>query len=63
MIWTKIDASPEIVAIGDNPIRKEAEKLAALAAVYELHGRGMVCGLCFQTLDIIHFPWIAWEYQ
>lgn len=56
MIWTKIDASPEIVAIGDNPIRKEAEKLAALAAVYELHGRGMVCGLCFQTLDIIHFP-------
>ena len=56
MISTKIDTPPEVVAIGHNPVRKEAEKLAALAAVYELHGRGMVCGLCFQTLDIIHFP-------
>lgn len=47
MISTKIDTAPEIVAIGDSPVRKEAEKLAALAAVYELHGRGMVCGFCF----------------
>lgn len=45
MVLTQVDAAPEVVAIGDKSVRKEAEKLAALAAIYELHGRGMVCGL------------------
>lgn len=37
-----VPTTPEIVAIGDHSIRKESEKAAALAAVFELQGRGLV---------------------
>lgn len=44
-----IPTTPEIVATGDHSIRKESEKLAALAAVYQLHGLDLVR---FEALDI-----------
>jgi hypothetical protein len=37
-----IDIEPCIIGVGDSPEKKQAEKLAALSAVYQLHGRGLV---------------------
>jgi hypothetical protein len=37
-----LPVTPEIKAVGDHVSKKEAEKLAALAAVLELHGQGLV---------------------
>lgn len=31
-----------VIGVGDDPSKKQAEKLAALSAVYQLHGLGLV---------------------
>lgn len=37
-----IDLEVPIIGIGDHAEKKQAEKLAALSAVYQLHGLGVV---------------------
>jgi len=44
---------PDIVAVGDHITRKGAEKLAALAAVLELHGRRLVCPQVFAVFALL----------
>jgi hypothetical protein len=43
-----VNIEPSIVGVGDNPEKKQAEKLAALSAVYQLH-----------ELGLVSFPFIA----
>lgn len=37
-----VNMDPPIIGVGDNPERKQAERLAALSAVYQLHNVGLV---------------------
>lgn len=37
------ETGSQIVGTGDHPSRKEAEKLAALCALYQLDAKGLVC--------------------
>jgi len=37
-----IPIEPPVIGIGDHPERKQAEKLAALSGVYQLHEMGIV---------------------
>lgn len=38
-----IPIEPPVVGVGDHPDKKQAEKLAALAGVYQLQEMGVVC--------------------
>jgi hypothetical protein len=51
-----IPIEPPVIGIGDHPEKKQAERLAALAGVYQLHDMGVVSQSCLSSLTVLITP-------
>lgn len=51
------------MAVGDHTTRREADKLAALAAVFELHGRGLVRPQILCSVRVVHVTSVVLFYE
>ena len=47
----------EITGVGDSAVRKSAENLAALSALYQLDAMGVVCTLRIQLTGCLRVYW------
>jgi hypothetical protein len=50
-VTVTLDTTPPVLGIGDHRARRDAERLAALSALYQLHDTGLVCVVNFKPFN------------